>query len=85
MIYINDLLHAVQNSALSMYADDAILCYQTSDINILNGAIVNDLMQLDTLLKGNKLSLSAKTKCLLIATKPRHCNLKNRNEDLLSC
>ena len=48
LIYINDLLHANQNSAVTMYADDTSLCYQTSDINNLNNAINSDLMQLDT-------------------------------------
>ena len=58
LIYINDQPHAIQNSTLSMYADDASLCYQTSDINNLNDAIDNDLMQLDNWLKGNTLSLN---------------------------
>ena len=51
LIYINDLPHAIQNSAVSMYADDTNLCYQTSGINNLNNAINNDLMQFDTWLK----------------------------------
>ena len=48
LIYINDLPQAVQNSAVSMYADDTSLCYQSSDINVLNEAINNDLKQLDS-------------------------------------
>ena len=43
LIYINDLPQAVQNSAVSMYADDTSLCYQSSDINALNEAINKDL------------------------------------------
>ena len=43
-IYINDLPHAIQNSAVSMYSDDMSLCYQTSDISSLTNAINNDLM-----------------------------------------
>ena len=40
-------------------------------------------MQLDTWLKGNKLSLNvAKTNCMPITTKQVHSYLKNRNEDL---
>ena len=57
LIYIKDLPHAIQNSAVSMYAEDTSLCYKTSDINNPNNAINNDLMQLDTWLKCNKLSL----------------------------
>ena len=49
-----------------MYPDCTSLCYQTSDINNLNNAINNDLMQLDTWPKGNKLSLNvAKTNCII--------------------
>ena len=59
------------------------ICHQTSDINNLNEAIANNLMQLDTWLKDNKLSLNvAKTNFMLIATKHKHSRLKNRNEDL---
>ena len=43
LICINDLPQAVQNSTVSMYADDTSLCYQSSDINELNEAINNDL------------------------------------------
>ena len=76
-IYINDLPHAIQNTAVSMYADDMSLCYQALDIKNLNNAINNDLMQLDSWLKGNRLSLNvAKTNCMLIATKQKHSHLK---------
>ena len=33
-IYINDLPHAVQNSVISMYADDKSQCYQASDMKL---------------------------------------------------
>ena len=78
LIYINDLPHAIQNSAVSMYADDMSLCYQTSDINNHNNAMNSDRMQLDTWLKDNKLSLHvAKTNRMSIATKQKHCYLKD--------
>ena len=83
LIYINDLPHAVQNSVVFMYADDTSLCYQASDIETLNEAIKNNLMQLETWLKGNKLSLNvAKTNSMLISTKQKHKILKSRDEDL---
>ena len=83
LIYRNNLPHAIQNSAVCIYADDTRLCYQTSNINDLNEAIDNDLMKLDTWLKSNKLSLNvAKTNCMIIATKQTHSFLKHRNEDL---
>ena len=83
LIYINDLPQAVQNSTVSMYADDTSLCYQSSDINQLNEAINYDLKQLDSWLQGNKLSLNvAKTNPMLVSTKQKHNILKGRNEDL---
>ena len=66
----------MQNSAVFKYADDMSLCFKTSNINSVNNAIDSGLMQLDTWLKGNKLSLHvAKTKCMLIATKQTHSYL----------
>ena len=41
-----------------MYADDTILCYQSSDMTQLSEAINNDLKVLDTWLQGNKLTLN---------------------------
>ena len=83
LIYIYDLPHAVQNSVASIYADDTSLCYQASDIETLNEAINNDLIQLETWLKGNKLSLNlAKTNSMLISIKQKHKILKSRDEDL---
>ena len=52
-------------------------------LETLNEAINNDLIQLETWLKGNKLSLNvAKTNSMLISTKQKHKILKSRNEDL---
>ena len=83
LIYSNDLPQAVQNSTVSMYADDTSLCYQSSDIDELNEAINNDLKQLDIWLQGNKLSLNvAKNNSMLIATKQKHNILKSGNDDL---
>ena len=68
LIYINDMPHHVGSSVIA--TDDTTLCYQSPDINILNDAINNDLIQLDNWLKGNKLSLNvAKTNSILASTK----------------
>ena len=67
LIYINDLPLALQDSNVSMYADDTCLCYQSNDMTQLNGAINNDLKRLDSWLQGNKLSLNvAKTHSMLL-------------------
>ena len=83
LIYINDLPHAVRNSVVSIYAGDTGLRYQVSEIKTLNEAINNDLTQLESWLKGNKLSLNiAKTNSMFVSTKQKHRILKSRTEDL---
>ena len=83
LIYINDLPQAVQDSTVSMYADDTSLCYQSHDLTRLNEAINSDLKKLDTWLQGNKLSLKvAKTHSMLISTKQKQNSLKSQNKDL---
>ena len=77
LIYINDLPRSVQGSTVSIYADDTSICHQSSDIAQLNGAINNDLEQVEKWLKGNKLSLNVmKTHAMPISTKPKHKTLK---------
>ena len=53
LIYINDLSQAVQDSTVSMYADDTSLCYQSHDLTRLNEAINSDLKKLDTWLQAS--------------------------------
>ena len=78
LIYINDLPRAVQDSVMSMYADDTSLCYQSSDMTQLSEAIKNDLKILDTWLQGNKLTLNvAKTHSMLLCTKQKCKILKS--------
>ena len=48
LIYINDLPQAVQDSTVSMYADDTSFCYQSHDLSRLKEAINSDLKKLDT-------------------------------------
>ena len=82
LIYINDLPQAVQDSTVSMYADDTTLCYQSHDLTRLKKAINSDLKKLDTWLQGNKLSLNvAKTHSMLISTMQKHNSLKSQNKD----
>ena len=69
LIYIYDLPQAVQDSNVSMYADDTSLCYQSHALTRLNKVINSNLRKLDTWLQGNKLSLNvAKTHSMLIST-----------------
>ena len=78
-IYVNDLPQAVQESNVSMYADDTSLCYQSHDLTQLNEAISNDLRKLDSWLQGNKLPLNiAKTHSMLICTKQKQLSQKSK-------
>ena len=81
--FVYDLPQAVQDSTVSMNADDTSLCYQSSDITQLNEAIKSDLEQLDTWLRGNKRSLNvAKTHSMLVSTKKRENIIQSQNKDL---
>ena len=83
LIYINDLPQAVQDSSVTMYADDTSLCHQSHDLTQLNEAINSDLKKLETWLNGNKLSLNvAKTHSMLMSTKQKGSSLRSRNEAL---
>ena len=83
LIYVNDLPKAINCSSVSMYADDTSLCLKSKYIFQLNRAMNRDLEDLDSWLKGSKLSLNiVKTQSMLIATKPRHKALNNAAENL---
>ena len=78
LIYINDLLRAVQNSRMSMFADETCLCHQSSNTSLLNEAINEDLAHV-----GNKLSFNVmKTHSMHISTKPKLKALKSKSESL---
>ena len=73
-----------KDSVVYMYADDASLCYQSSDMTQLCEAINNDLNILDTWLQGSKLTLNvAKTYPKLLCTKQKRKILKSRNESVV--
>ena len=79
LVSINDLPKAVQNSTISMYADDTSLCLKSRDLSQLNEAINVDLSHLESWLITNKLSLNvAKTKAMLICTKAKRTMLERR-------
>ena len=57
LIYINDLPEVINAPAVSLYADDTSLTFQSQDISQLNEIINDDLKHLDLWIQGNKLSL----------------------------
>ena len=83
LIYINDLPKVVNNASVFMYADDTRLSCMNDNLFRLNEALNTDLKSLDKRLKGNKLSLNvAKTKSMVISTKPKHAALKHQEDQL---
>ena len=78
LLHINDPPLAVQDSSLTMHADDTSLCHQSQDLTQLNEAIHSDLKKLETWLNGNKLSLNvAKTHSMVISTKQKGSSLRS--------
>ena len=64
-----------------MYADDTSLSYKFKDLTLLIEAVNDDLRNLETLLKVNKISLNvAKTHSMLICAKSKHRSIKNSDE-----
>ena len=58
LIYINDLPFSLQNSQVTMYADDTTISYSSNNIDDLNDNLNRDLNCLKQWLQGNKLSLN---------------------------
>ena len=80
LIYINDLLQAIQGSSVTIYADNTCLCHQSHDLIQLNEATKSDFMKLETWLQGNKHSLYvAETHLMFIPTTQKHNSLKSRS------
>ena len=83
LVYINDLPRALNNSIISMYADDTSLCFKSKDLSRLNEALNEDLSHLDTWMISNKLSLNvAKPQSTLVPTKARRNVLDRSNQNL---
>ena len=74
LIYINDLPFSLQNSQVTMYADDTTISYSSKNIDDLNENMNRDLNCLKQWLQGNKLSLNVmKTQAMVVGSRP---NLK---------
>ena len=81
LVYINDLPSGIQSSTVCMYADDTCLSYKSKDLTLLIEAVNDDLRNLETWLKGNKISLNvAKIHSMLICSKSKHRSIKNSDE-----
>ena len=66
-----------------MYADDTSFSYMSRILTQLNEAMNDDLIRLESLLTGNKISLNfAKTHTMLISSISKQIALINPNEEL---
>ena len=78
LIYINDLPFSLQNSQVTMYADDTTISYSSNNIDDINDNLNRDLNCLKQWLQGNKLSLNViKTQAMVVGSRP---NLKKISE-----
>ena len=65
LVYINDLLLAIKNCEVTLYADDTVLCYFGKEPHLLGEA----LLRVAQWLHGNKLTLNrTKTKYMIIGS-----------------
>ena len=79
LIYINDLPCALQNTKVTIYANDTSISYSSKSVAEINEAINSDLKRLQIWLGGNKLSLNvAKTQSMILGSSS---NLKKHHMD----
>ena len=78
LIYSNDLPFSLQNSQVTIYADDTAISFSRNNIDDLNDNLNRDLNCLKQLLRGNKLSLNVvKTQAMVVGSRS---NLKKISE-----
>ena len=71
LIYVNDLLFALQRTKVTMYADDTSISYSSKSVSDLCNANNSDLQNLSSWLQSNKLSFNvAKTQSTILGTAP---------------
>ena len=79
LICINDLPFSLQNSHVSMYADDTAISLSSKNIDDLQNDLNLDLLSLHDWLHVNKLSLNVvKTQSLLIGSGPNIRKIENQ-------
>ena len=76
LVYINDLPNCLSDGLARMYADDTNITFHSRDLTELEDTMNMELINLNTWLTSNKLSLNiAKTEFMVIAwLSPETCN-----------
>ena len=60
LLYINDLTKALKKCKVSLYADDTVLYYSNSNMDIVRVSIQEDLIELSNWCRMNKLTINCK-------------------------
>ena len=77
IIYINDLQMAVENSKMSMYADDTFVSNETRSKRDIREELYSDFIKICEWLKANKLSLNfLNTEFMVIGSPRKYGELK---------
>ena len=72
LVYINDLPNCMNDGLARMYADDTNITFHSHDLSELEDAMNAELINLNTWLQSNKLSLNiAKTELMVIGSRQR--------------
>ena len=81
LVYINDLPNCMNDGLARMYADDTNITFHSHDLSELEDAMNAELINLNTWLQSNKLSLNtAKTELMVIGSRQRHATFSETND-----
>ena len=82
LLYINDISRSMKNCKVSLYADDTVLYYSSSSLNIAANKVQNDLAALNEWCEINKLTINCKkTKYCVYGM--REIVKKSKNVDMI--
>ena len=81
LVYINDLPNCMNDGLARMYADDTNITFHSHDLSELEDAVNAELINLNTWLQSNKLSLNiAKTELMVIGPRQRLATFSETND-----
>ena len=81
LVYINDLPNCMNNGLARMYADATNITFHSHDLSELEDAMNVELINLNTWLQSNKLSLNiAKTELMVNGSRQRFATFSETND-----
>ena len=82
LLYINDISHVLRNCKVSLYADDTVLYYSSSNLIEMVNNVQSDLHRLNEWCSSNKLTINCKkTKYCVYGM--RSIVKKSKNQDMI--